>query len=845
MLKKDLKSTDMSSRAIDQIKQVLNSPQGQELPEETLDTPDLDFSPMQSVDEQKDFDTFSKDGELLFESLCKEIVKPLGVIEYYNIFKVEEGKPIRINGYTMKTLFNWIERLRYSELKDYSYVIPHLYKLIMVLPPLFTVEFDHSINPPALDDQTTFPFLINSTTSTSSIQSIPTKRKRSNSSDSTLVQDNKKVHSIYQDIPKGFFDSKTKELEGYMNDLMSTIPKYEILDTIGESLDLIRENSCGQGITIQPGETNECEIENIVKMQIIDPIVEIFRLVLKYAHSDGSNNPAQTRSTLTSKEQYHFETTTASSCDGENNDLSKGFDNQHSFQRYIAIGEYGAAHNEVNDKSKVPAKAAKLAPSHYEKASFVTEIKKPSLSDTGSCIGLTSDRKFSNLIRQSLMFSCGLNFDTSSISDGISFWFFITDDENEPMGNSEDVACKKVFTNSTFNGVEKSTNSPLFQNNKLPTRLLISLVLFMVEISKEIADRDSFNAKEKSERSIRKISEERVNQTSREENFQSRLGGPSGGNSLMNQSETDNTNNNSTDNNSQGDKDASSSTSSCSVENLPESPITSSNAPTAMHSDKSKFIARVPSSFREYKVIQNDEDGICQVIRISRDTFNSIFTEHSSDSGNQNLEVDVNKAGRSDNVILKLYSFDHLLNYYFENFVLLSLEYQTPDEFINWVVKTKYEVEVEVNQKIQSHNDEQIRDKNLDKVIKCPKMCGFGAMVADEANPAFNGYFIGFDEIINFDEHDMFSIEDLEVLTAEVEKLHRIHIVHGDIRLPNILFDEQNKLNLIDFNSAVPVKESPPPVDSGVDERHDVKYKTYEKDYKKLAALKEKMLVRP
>lgn len=263
----------MSSRAIDQIKQVLNSPQGQELPEETLGTPDLDFSPMQSVDEQKDFDTLSNDGKLLLESFCEEIVKPLIEIKYYNIFKVEEGKPIRINGYTMKTLFNWIERLRYSELKDYSYVIPHLYKLVMVLPSLFTVELDHSINPPVLDDKTTIPFLINSTTPTSPIQSIPTKRKRSNSSDSTLAQDNKYVHTSYQDIPKGFFDSKTKELEGYMNDLMSTIPKYEILDTIGESLDLIRENSCGQGITIQPGETHECETENIVKMQIIDPIV--------------------------------------------------------------------------------------------------------------------------------------------------------------------------------------------------------------------------------------------------------------------------------------------------------------------------------------------------------------------------------------------------------------------------------------------------------------------------------------------------------------------------------------------------------------------------------------------
>ncbi len=120
MLKKDLNTTDMSSRAIDQIKQVLNRSQGQELPEETPKTPDLDFSPMQSVDEQKDFDTLSKDGELLLESLCKEIVKPLGDIKYYRIFKIEEGKPIRINGYTMKTLFNWIERLRYSELKDYA-----------------------------------------------------------------------------------------------------------------------------------------------------------------------------------------------------------------------------------------------------------------------------------------------------------------------------------------------------------------------------------------------------------------------------------------------------------------------------------------------------------------------------------------------------------------------------------------------------------------------------------------------------------------------------------------------------------------------------------------------------
>ncbi|ODQ57558.1 hypothetical protein WICANDRAFT_80892 [Wickerhamomyces anomalus NRRL Y-366-8] len=831
----------MSSRAIDQIKQVLNSPQGQELPEETLGTPDLDFSPMQSVDEQKDFDTLSNDGELLLESLCKEIVKPQGVIEYYNIFKAEEGKPIRINSYTMKTLFNWIEMLRYKEFEHYSYVIPHLYKLIMVLPSLFTVELDHSINPPVLDDKTTIPFLINSTTPTSPIQSIPTKRKRSNSSDSTLAQDNKYVHTSYQDIPKGFFDSKTKELEGYMNDLMSTIPKYEILDTIGESLDLIRENSCGQGIIIRPGETHECEIENIVKMQIIDPIVEIFRLVLKYAHSDDSN-PARTRPMLTSKGRSHFETSTAS----ENNDLSKGFDNQHGFQRYIAISEYGAAHNEVTDKSKVPANTSRRAQNHCEKASFVTEIKKPSLSETSSCMDLTSDGKFSDLIRQSLMFSCRLNLDTSSISDGISFWFFITDDENEPMGNSEDVACKKVFTNLTFNGVEKSTNSPLFQNNKLPTRLLVSLVLYMVEISKEIADQDSPDAKEKSQRMnrISKSSEERVNQTSREENFQTRLAGTSDGNSTMNQSDSDHTNKYSTEPSNQGDKDMPSSTPYCSVKDRHESPITNSTETTAMHSDNPKFTARVPSNFKEYKVIQNDEDGLCQVIRISRETFNSIFSEHSSDSANQKLEVDVDDDNRSDNVILKLYSFDHLLNYYFQNFVLLTLEYQTPDEFIDWVVKTKYEVEVEVNQNIQSHNDEQIRDQNLDKVIKCPKMCGFGAMVASEANPAFNGYFIGFEEIINFDEHDMFSIEDLEVLTAEVEKLHRINIVHGDIRLPNILFDEQNKLNLIDFNSAVLVKESPPPVDAGVDERHDVKYKAYEKDYKKLAALKEKMLVR-
>jgi serine/threonine protein kinase len=43
----------------------------------------------------------------------------------------------------------------------------------------------------------------------------------------------------------------------------------------------------------------------------------------------------------------------------------------------------------------------------------------------------------------------------------------------------------------------------------------------------------------------------------------------------------------------------------------------------------------------------------------------------------------------------------------------------------------------------------------------------------------------------------------IDIVTSILEKMHRLGVVHGDVRLPNVLQSPSGEINLVDFDRAV------------------------------------------
>lgn len=208
-----------------------------------------------------------------------------------------------------------------------------------------------------------------------------------------------------------------------------------------------------------------------------------------------------------------------------------------------------------------------------------------------------------------------------------------------------------------------------------------------------------------------------------------------------------------------------------------------------------QFIARIPINFNEYRVIQDIEAHLTRVIKITTKGLQQYFIKpgcfHDYESHHSSDYI----------VVLKLYSFNHLENYFW-NFFDNYMD-ETLDEFSDNIIKGKYETEVEINKIINDFND-TVDDPS--KMINSPRMLAFGRMTSARVLTPFDGYFIAFDEVKT--GNNKFNGKHMEGLIDEVQKLHMVNIAHGDLATRNILVDEYNKVHLIDYNCAFKIPEN-------------------------------------
>lgn len=746
----------MSSQVINEIKgdpnfKVSQGPEPAPAPE----TPAIDYSPMKDDSERKHFDEISNNGELLFESLIEEIVKPIADIQFFNIFKIKDVSPIRINSHTIKTVIKKITINLESE--DYKDIVPHIYKFVLIMPPRYLVKLD-------LGGASGAGSGIQSIMSTKLISSTGSmKQSTSKPSDSKALEGLKAVYPICEEIPKSFFDKKIKEFEKFTHEKMKKIPVGNLLRRIDDALSSMKADECGEDFILS-SQSSEADIENIVLKQIVDPVLLILDLILRY--------PEETAPNIEAKPQKNVK-----KISNDDHELPK----YENFRPDLTIGSYDAL-------------------SLIIQVDHVIEFKKPNLflDAQGYVKDIQGNKKFGEIFRQPLYYCAKLQLDHSTLSDGFGFLFFIFDNDDEPstthqygcnsasinagqaqLENDSGSAPQKLLTCLTFNGLNSKNYLPLFSKNCVPTKMLIALIAYMTRISKGLLKEGE--AKEKM-RSILDRAKE-ANEDQKGHHTDQKDGGDT--------NENQNYKNESTKNHEYKDGDLSP----LSSDILSLNHSADSSDPSSASSNNS-FVATLPKDFKDYEVIQGEEHSITQVIKITKRSFQRYFmpVSNSSSLGGSMKQLD-------SDIILKIYSYNNLENYYI-NYAEGRDQFINKEQFVNFILKEKFKNEVEINLIVEKFNN----TVDESEAVNSPRMLAFGAMKSNEYITPFRGFFIAFEEIKTGGNE--FSEKHLNGLITEVEKIHSLGIAHCDIAIRNVLIDQNDSVSVIDFNNAVDVSNA-------------------------------------
>ncbi|ODQ61767.1 hypothetical protein WICANDRAFT_75965 [Wickerhamomyces anomalus NRRL Y-366-8] len=752
----------MSSNLIEEVKQEIETNSAIATHHEQAQTQkqpqEIDYSPTTSKDEQENLLRRTNFGILFLEALAKEIIKPIAEIQIQNIFKIDEAGPVKINQITVWLLCQSIN-VKNVLTPDYKHIIPHLYKLVLILPSLVLVEVNH-LEAPSEDPAVEIPTSISEK---STAASMP--RSRSTSSNSKKMRELKSIFPYAQDIPKSFFNKKLQQMEHYLNAAMKKIDPFTILVYIHESLSGLSNTSFGFKNNIKSS-TPETKIADIFKQQFVDPVISIFEVVL-----------IQNKKHIKAERERHFSTFyTIPSSDNSSEALDVS---EHLFPDLVITSAFESGKDTIE---------------------HILEFKRPSLfiyPRSGKLVEFERDIKLGAVLKQLIYYCYSLNIDSFSVTDGFGFLFSILDegtyDKSQSIGEqkpqpktSEDYVHQNILRYITFNGLDTETYKPLFQENDLQTRMLIALVLYLKIFSGELAGQDSDELKQKMQSIFDKAKKQRFEVTLAtlpEEQSNSATPAPATQNSNAGKKVAVDPNTN--------------------QESAPLSPAsynsqqyatTMTSAPTTADIDEKKFIARIPFNFNEFKVIQDRQSCMTKVIKITRKGLQQYFIKPGSF---------LEPRGHDDtdyNVVLKLYSFNHLENYFwnfFDNYMK-----KTFDEFVEDTIE-QYETEVGINKIIKDFND-TVDDPS--KMINSPRMLAFGRMTSARVLTPFDGYFIAFDEVKT--GNNKFNGKHMEGLIDEVQKLHMVNIAHGDLATRNILVDEYNKVHLIDYNCAFKIPEN-------------------------------------
>ncbi len=371
----------MSSKLIKEIKSTHDDP---EQPAEQA--PEIDYTPMSPAEEQT-FDESTNFGELLLQSLAEEIVKPIAEIKIYNIFKIYEVGPIKINSSTARSLLDQIDRKTLLK-PQYKHIIPHLYKFVILMPSLAKIEFKH------LETATTDPAIpiykkANDGSSPSNAPAVM-QRTRSKSSSSKSINELKSIHALCEPISNSFLKKKIQEMDKYLSAAMKKIEPYLIIKCIQTSLHGLSASNFGENFNITAS-SSELDITSVIESQVLNPVMEIFKCIL-----------IQEGTTLSSDQQRVFTT---------HQYVQSSADNHQFLLERESYKPDFVVLSSNSEKDTNPSVV------HY------IEVKKPNLfiSSAGSIIDFEQDFIISDIFRQILSYCEKLKLDSFSLTDGVGF----------------------------------------------------------------------------------------------------------------------------------------------------------------------------------------------------------------------------------------------------------------------------------------------------------------------------------------------------------------------------------------------------------------------------------------
>ncbi len=372
----------------------------------------------------------------------------------------------------------------------------------------------------------------------------------------------------------------------------------------------------------------------------------------------------------------------------------------------------------------------------------------------------------------------------------------------------------------SFSGLDKETYKSIEQHG-ISTKLVLSLIIYLGTISHELAGQDSNSANEKLQKIMSKSKKQNYEQTLE------RLREERAKHPFINQNQNHGkTSNQQKESNEAVWSSLSSSPGAASFNSQRYTePLTS--APTTADTNGNQYVAKIPVDFGDFKVIQDRECSISKVIKITPKTFQKFFLEPGVSICLEGFDPDDDN---NYNVVVKLYSFTHLENNFW-NCIENKKKYENCDSFVDWIIQNSYKTEVEMNKIISQFNDTVKQSYK----IKSPKMLSYGPMVCGKKITTFWGYFICFPII---EVGGKFSERHIEGLIQEVDKIHGLNIIHRDISLRNILIDQEDQVHLIDFNSSIkiPAKDQIPAQYQAAYDNHD-----FQIDNEKVAKIQSQM----
>lgn len=697
----------MSSQLIGEIELSLReSLESQITPNENLDDEiTIDFSPFVDDREAEDYDRSSEEGRALFSSMTSEIIKPVNEIKFYRFFQIGEVTPVRINYYTYDLFINSIIAFSINPemMSQYKSVIPHIYKILFVLPPLHTVL---SI-PGTAQSSEIGAVSVFDTLSISSSRSIPrNNRTASRSSESKTMVNIKSIHPITTDIPKSFVQKKTEDMERYISEMIKNIPDRIVIRCISDSLKNIKG---GYKIGRQ---TNKTAIKNLLRSQILDPITEFFEMIWDYDTTSNKNaleccghfsfarmSKPEPSSDISLRSNVELITPDFSFINTTPSTYPRGYN------LYLADDE----------NSQEP------------EVELVIDVERPFvfLDTIGKPIQFEKDMEISDIFRQSMKYCDFLGMDYGCITDGICFFFFIVDDcaiDNSERDCGHDMVCfkQKVYKFMTFNGIDEK-HRPLFNPNDITTSHLIGLLLFLSK-KKLLCGSNSKDGKEKMEhimsKGARYTAGELVDASAEKLK------------KMVDDMEL-------TKDNEQIDKQYTNGT--C---------LNSASVLTSSSTGAKNITLNFPTGFKDYKVIQDSFENLTQIILLKRTTFEQILM-------NLNKDISINFQGECEaeddyDIFLELYSINYLKSVYFlrNDIERYSDYFRTDEAFIDDILSDDYESEVKINQTISIPNNSVHSDSTMTKrEINFPKMISYGSMVSGEYLSSFYGFYIAFEYI--------------------------------------------------------------------------------------------------